>query len=66
MTSSLAETFRLLTIKQAAAALSLSTRKIWELTNRGEIPSIRIGRAVRYSIDDLKDYIARQRSGGAK
>lgn len=66
MTSSLAETFRLLTARQAAAMLAISTRKLWELANRGEIPCIRIGRAVRYAPDDLKAYIASQRSGGGK
>lgn len=56
----------LLTPKHAAARLSISTRKLWELTQRREIQSIRIGRAVRYSQSDLAAYIESQRSGVAK
>lgn len=55
----------LLTTKQAAAFLSISTRKLWELTNGRDIPCIRIGRAMRYAPDDLHAYISRQRQGGA-
>ncbi len=54
---------QLLTAREAAAQLSISPRKLWELTQRREVPSIRIGRAVRYSPNDLSEYIARQRSG---
>lgn len=56
----------LLSARQAAERLGISTRKLWELSNRREIPVIRIGRAVRYSADDLRDYIDAQRVGGAR
>jgi excisionase family DNA binding protein len=52
----------LLTPKQAAAALSISTRTLWSLTDRGQLPAVRIGRAVRYSIRDLESWIARRRT----
>ena len=42
----------------AADLLSIGRRKLWELTNRGAIPSRRIGRAVRYSVADLRDWVA--------
>jgi hypothetical protein len=32
----------------AAEALSISPRKLWAMTNSGEIPCLRLGRAVRY------------------
>jgi excisionase family DNA binding protein len=47
----------LLTAKEASAVLSISERKLWELTNRREVPCIRIGRAVRYSLADLSKWI---------
>ena len=57
---------RLLTAKEAAEYLAISTRKLWELTNRGEIPSIRIDRSVRYTQIDLDAYVATQRMGATK
>lgn len=47
----------LLTTREAAIALAISERKLWELTNRKEIPSVRIGRAVRYRITDLEEFV---------
>lgn len=55
----------LLTPRQAAKALAISERKLWELTNGGQIPCVRIGRAVRYSPADLQAWIARQKKGPA-
>lgn len=51
----------LLTRKQAAKALSISERKLWSLTNCGEIPRVPIGRAVRYDPADLREWIDRQK-----
>lgn len=63
--STTTEAGQLLTARQAAAQLAISLRKLWELTQRREVPSIRIGRAVRYAADDLAAYIDAQRVGGA-
>lgn len=52
----------LLTARQAARTLNISGRTLWSLTNRGDVPCIRIGRSVRYSTDDLREFIDRQRS----
>jgi len=49
----------LLTELQAAAALSLSPRKLWSLRSSGDIAHLRIGRSVRYDIADLKEWIDR-------
>lgn len=55
----------LLTPKQAAEALAISPRKLWAMTAGGEIPNVRIGqRSVRYPIEDLRDYIDRQKTAG--
>ena len=45
----------------AADTLAISTRKLWSLTASGDIPCIRIGRSVRYSISDLQEWIDRNR-----
>jgi excisionase family DNA binding protein len=53
----------LLTAPQAAKALAISPRTLWSLTDTGEIPCVRIGRAVRYDPEDLRAWIARRKSG---
>lgn len=50
----------LITPREAAFALSISTRKLWSLTNAGEIPCVRLGRAVRYSPAALQAWIQGQ------
>ena len=47
----------LLTSREAAEALCISERKLWGLTASGEIPCVRIGRSVRYDLEDLKQWI---------
>jgi excisionase family DNA binding protein len=54
----------LLNAREAAALLSISTRKLWALTASGEIPKVPVGRAVRYSIDDLREWIERVKVSG--
>jgi hypothetical protein len=54
----------LLTARQAAAALSVCERTLWELTDRGEIPVLRLpgrgkARALRYDVEDLRAWINR-------
>ena len=46
---------------QAAAMLGISQRTFWEYRNRGEIPTVRIGRLVRFSVDDLRKFIDAKR-----
>jgi len=54
----------LLTARETASLLSISERKLWNLTNENEIQSIRIGRSVRYSIEDLEQWIETKRNEG--
>ena len=56
-----ARTRLLLRPAEAAEALAVSPRKLWELTNRGVIPSVRIGRCVRYDPGDLRRWINKQK-----
>lgn len=55
----------LLTAREAAAALAISTRTLWSLTARGDLPAVRIGRAVRYDLVDLRSFVEKQKKGGA-
>jgi len=48
---------QLLTAREAAEELTISERTLWTLTKAGEIPSVRIGRSVRYLPSDLSDYV---------
>lgn len=47
--------------REAARLLSISTRKLWELTNRSIIPHLRIGRSIRYDPIDLRSWIDSQK-----
>ena len=53
--------FRLLKPAEAARFLAISPRKLLELTNPGGILCVRIGRAVRYDLDDLRAWIQKQK-----
>jgi excisionase family DNA binding protein len=55
----------LLTTPEAARALAISPRTLWTLTKRGEIPSVKIGRAVRYDPRDLLVWIDARKTGSA-
>jgi excisionase family DNA binding protein len=55
----------LLTPRQAAKALSISERTLWAITApRGPMPAVRIGRAVRYLVSDLQEWIESQKQKG--
>lgn len=51
----------LLTPKEAAAALAISERKLWQLMKDGTIPCIRIGRATRYAVGDLQEFVEKRK-----
>ena len=51
---------RLLRVPEVAERLSLGLTKTWELINRGEIPSIQIGRCRRVRERDLEAWIDEQ------
>ena len=50
---------RLKSSKDAAAYLAISERKLWDLSSKNIIPTVRLGRAVRYDQQDLDTFIAR-------
>ena len=47
----------LLTPRETAATLGICERTLYALTKKGEIPVVRAGRLVRYSVEDLKTWI---------
>jgi len=50
--------------KEAARALGIGTRLLWEKTNCNEIPHVRVGKAIVYPVEQLREYLARQAKGG--
>lgn len=49
--------------RDAARALGIGERLLWELTNRGEIPHLRLNRAVLYPVAELERWLAEQARG---
>lgn len=48
----------------AAKALGISERLLWEHTDRGAIPHIRLGKAILYPVDSLRDWLKQQAQQG--
>lgn len=48
---------KLIKAKEAARYLAICERKLWEIAKEGQIPSINIGRSVRFDINDLDQFI---------
>lgn len=46
--------------KEASKALGIGARLLWSMTNRGEIPHIKLGKAVLYPIAELERWLAEQ------
>jgi excisionase family DNA binding protein len=55
----------LMRVAEAARVLAVSTRHLHSLTKAGEVPIVRLGkRSVRYSRQDLVDFVSRHRKAG--
>ena len=50
-------------VRGAMKMLSLGRTSVLELADAGELPRVRFGRAVRFSIDDIERLVKRRRSG---
>ena len=46
--------------RDAAKALGISPRKLWQLTKDGVIPSLKAGRVVLYPTVELQAWLSRQ------
>ncbi len=53
-----AMTPRLLTFRQVADALGVSESSVKRVVDRGELPAVKVGGAVRVRTDDLDSYVA--------
>jgi excisionase family DNA binding protein len=52
---------QLLTVPQAAAALSVCERAVWRWIKAGELETYRLGRAVRLAEDELVRFLEKRR-----
>lgn len=50
--------------RDAAIALGLGQRKLWELTKKGAIPCVRAGRCVLYPVSLLEAWLIEQAKQG--
>ena len=56
-----------LTPRDAARALSMSEKGLWNLTKpRGPIPAAKIGRLVRYDVKDLQAFLDEMKATAAE
>lgn len=46
--------------REAARRLAISPRTLWQLTKDRAVPSIRIGKCVRYRVMDLEEWTRNQ------
>jgi excisionase family DNA binding protein len=46
--------------REAAKALGVSERLLWDWTHHGDVPHVRIGRTILYPVDALRDWLKRQ------
>jgi excisionase family DNA binding protein len=46
--------------REAAKALGISPRHLWQLTRDGRVPCARVGKSVLYPLADLEAWLSRQ------
>ena len=46
--------------REAASALGISERLLWDWTDKGIIPHIRLGKVILYPVDSLRDWLKQQ------
>ena len=54
----------LVTAEEAARLLGISRAQAYGMARRGELPSVRVGRLLRFSVDELERWV-RERGGEA-
>lgn len=48
----------LLTVRNLAALLKVSTRQVWKMTSAGRLPEpVRLGRSVRWRAGDIDEWV---------
>lgn len=53
----------LLTAAETARRLGICPKSLWSLTRSGRLPAVRIGRAVRYDVADIRRFIEASKGG---
>ena len=43
--------------REASKSLGISERTLWEWTDRGVVPHIRLGKAILYPVDALREWL---------
>jgi len=43
--------------REAAKALGISERLLWEWTSRGAVPHVRLGKAILYPVESLQEWL---------
>ena len=44
---------------EAALALGISERKLWEKTNSGDVPHVKLDSIILYPVDALREWLSR-------
>lgn len=52
--------------REAARAIGVCERTLFTLTQRGEIPAVKLGRRVLYPTDQLRQWLAERSEGGER
>jgi excisionase family DNA binding protein len=55
---------RLLTGKDVAHLLKISSSQAYKIMRRGELPAVHIGRSIRVKPEDLEEFITQNRTYG--
>lgn len=55
-------TAKLVNVQDAAKYLCISQRTLWTLTKSNKLPVIKIGRAVRYDLQDLEAFVLQHKT----
>jgi excisionase family DNA binding protein len=63
MTVQSVQTALALRSREAARALGISPRLLWQLTHDGQIPFVRVGRTILYPMADLQAWLSRRAKG---
>jgi len=50
--------------REAAKVLGISPRLLWAKTKAGEVPHLKLGRAVVYPVEALRTWLREQAGGG--
>lgn len=50
----------LIDLREAARLLGFSERKVWQLQKDGDLPSLKIGRNLRFCISSLRLWVQQQ------